>query len=87
MTISGIELARLKARILDLSSIRTFDWIPGDDLEFRQLMNRLPKILNSNISFQDHRIYLQIILNAESLVSRNRPNSSQRIIRDAMRGR
>ncbi len=100
-----MDLNRLAVRIQTLMQQRTDDWIPGDDLEFRQGLpsdrvldpRRLPDPKEvraasegkgeKEFTQEQYRNAIQVCLRLEGLISRNRPNSTQRMMYDLRRGR
>ncbi len=100
--ISPLDLERLANRIEQLQTHRgRHDWHPADDLEFKNLlpggrdrralpdpaMLRLQAQAGESPKMGDYRLWIQMTMHMEGLVSQNNPRNPRKIIRDMARGR
>ncbi len=79
--VGRLDLDRLAARIERVGRAGRHGWHPGDELEVRGLLQRLPapealRAMNpEDVQQGDWRVWMQLILRAEGLVRDNDPRN------------
>lgn len=93
MAVGPLDLQRLVGRIERVQRSGKHGWHPADELEVRNLLQRLPDPVElramkpEDVKPGDWPLWMQLTLRAEGLVRDNDPRSPKRMLRDLIRGR